>query len=221
LDWELEQGTQVLLIRHGETESNRDGRIQGHLDVALSARGVEQARMLASALAGEEIEAIYSSDLCRARATADLLARGERDVIPDPRLREANMGLFQGLTAVELRAAYPEAYEAWRQDSVRNRPLEGETLEDLGARCMAALRDILPRHAGKTVAVVAHGGPVRVMACGLLNLPLELYGRLRVENTSVSRVLYHHRGFILSGWNDISHLRSAAMLPDHSGWEER
>jgi broad specificity phosphatase PhoE len=139
----------------------------------------------------------------------------------EPRLREANMGLFQGLTADEIRATHADAYDAWRRDAVRNRPLGGETLEDLRDRCMAALRDILPRHQGQTVAVVAHGGPVRIMGCGLLDFPLELYPKLRVENTSVSRILFHHRGFILAGWNDVSHLRASAALPEHSGWEER
>lgn len=219
--WDLEHGTQVLLIRHGETQWNRDQRIQGHLDVGLSERGLEQARQLAVVLRRERIDVIYSSDLQRARITAEFLSGGEREIIVDPRIREANMGRFQGLTSDEIRATYPEAFQAWREDSVRNRPLGGESLEDLQARCLEALSEILPRHPGQTVAVVAHGGPVRVMGCGLLDLPLALYPKLRVENTSVGRVLFHHRGFILAGWNDVSHLRETAVLPDHSGWEER
>lgn len=219
-DLELEPGTRLLLIRHGETEWNRDQRIQGHLDVGLSERGMEQARRLAPLLAEELPPVIHSSDLRRAYDTALILAGGRAEVVADPRFREAHLGVFQGLTAAEIEAAYPDEYRAWRSHSATNRPPGGETLDELSRRCSAALREALGR-GGRAVVVVAHGGPVRMMACDLLGLPASAYARLRVENTAVATFLYRPGGFMLAGWNDVSHLRDSSVVPGHSGWEER
>jgi broad specificity phosphatase PhoE len=216
-----EPGTCLLLVRHGETEWNRDQRVQGHHDVDLSERGIAQTRRLAEWLADEPPDAVYTSDLLRSRRTAEILAAGRLPVVEEPRFREGRFGVFEGMTAQEIEAKYPAEYRAWREDAVRNRPPGGETLEDLSARCMAALRDLLPAQGGRRVAVVAHGGPVRAMVCGLLGLSLELYPKLRVENTSVTRILFTARGAILAGFNDTAHLRATAAVPGHQGWEEK
>lgn len=218
---EAASGTLLLLVRHGETQWNREERIQGHLDVGLSVRGMEQARRLARGLEGEAPHVIYSSDLQRARVTADILAGGSVPVYDEPRFREAAFGVFEGLTSAEIEARYPEAFRAWRADALRNRPPGGETLEALQARCMAALREHLPEHGGRTVAVVAHGGPIRAMVCGVLGLPLEVYPVLRVENTAVTRILFRAGGPILAGFNDVCHLKASFAHPEHTGWEEK
>jgi alpha-ribazole phosphatase len=217
----VEPGTQLWLIRHGETQWNVDQRVQGHLDVPLSDRGIEQARRLAAWLAEDRLDAVYSSDLQRARVTADVLAEGRLPVWEDPRFREAHFGLFEGLTGPECHAAFPEAYQAWRSASIQFRPPQGETVEVLRNRCMEALAEHLPKHPGQVVAVVCHGGPVRAMVCGLLDLPLEAYGRIRVENTSVARFNFTERGPMLTGFNDVSHLRASTAAPAHAGWEEK
>jgi broad specificity phosphatase PhoE len=208
------------LVRHGETEWNRDQRIQGHLDVGLSERGREQARRLAPLLADDLPPVVYTSDLRRARDTAVILAGERAEMVPDARFREANLGVFQGLTAAELEATYPEEYRAWRSHSAVHRPPGGESLEDLSRRCSEGLREAL-RNAGPLVMVVAHGGPIRMMTCDLLGLPVSAYPRLRVENTAVATFLYRPGGFMLAGWNDVSHLRESPVVPGHSGWEER
>jgi 2,3-bisphosphoglycerate-dependent phosphoglycerate mutase len=218
---EIGVGTLVLLIRHGETQWNVDQRVQGHLDVGLSERGVAQARQLARWLTDEPLHAVYTSDLQRAHATAEILAGDRAPVMDDPRLREAKFGVFEGLSSAEIEATYPEAFRAWREDAVANRPPGGETLEEMQERCMAALHEHLPKHPGQIVAVVAHGGPIRAMLCGLLDLPLRIYPKLRVENTSVARVLFTERGAILAGANDVGHLKASAAAPEHAGWEER
>src|ERR1051325_9328218 len=97
----VEAGTHLILVRHGETEWNRDQRVQGHLDVALSERGVEQAHRLARWLAEEALDAPYGSDLQRARVTAEILAGDRLPVRLEPRLREGRFGAFGGLTAPE------------------------------------------------------------------------------------------------------------------------
>jgi broad specificity phosphatase PhoE len=216
-----EPGTRLLLIRHGETQWNADQRVQGHLDVPLSAQGVEQSRRLAAWLADEPLDAVYTSDLQRAHVTAEVVTAARRPVWPDARFREARFGGFEGLTAAECAASFPEEYAAWRADAVRNRPPGGETLEDLRDRCMEALREHLPKHPRQTVAVFAHGGPIRAMVCGVLGFSLEIYPKLRVENTSIARILFTERGPILAALNETGHLKASAAAPGHVGWEER
>jgi broad specificity phosphatase PhoE len=217
----VEPGTRLLLIRHGETEWNREERIQGHRDVCLSARGEEQARRLARWLAEEALDAVYTSDLLRCSSTAEIVVGGREAITADSRLREARFGAFEGMTAAEIQERYPEPFRLWRQDAVRNRPPDGETLEELQERCLASLREHLPRHSGQTVAVVAHGGPIRTLVCGILGLPMEIYPRLRVENASITLILFTTRGPVLAGFNETAHLRDTTAAPQHTGWEEK
>ena len=137
----------LLLVRHGETDWNADGRLQGQTDRPLSDFGRRQARQLAEELADEEFEAIYASDLSRARETAEIV--GERVGVPvvlDPELREKNWGTWEGLTAVE-------------RDRVE---FVGETTEEHQERILRALQRISERHPGDgRLLVVTHGGSMR------------------------------------------------------------
>ncbi|HEY3462506.1 MAG TPA: histidine phosphatase family protein [Gaiellaceae bacterium] len=139
--------TALLLVRHGETDWNADGRLQGQTDRPLSDFGRRQARQLADELADEELEAIYSSDLSRARETAEIVAeRLELPVVLDPDLREKDWGTWEGLTAVE-------------RDRVE---FVGESTEEHQKRILRALRRISERHPGDgRVLVVTHGGSMR------------------------------------------------------------
>src|SRR5438105_7468126 len=129
-EYPIQSGTELLLIRHGETEWNRERRIQVHTDIRLSPGGSSQARQLALRLAHEPIQAVYSSDLARSRETAvplaELLGLTLRTT---PLLREVGFGAWEGLTVSEVEARWPDEYAAWRQDSVRSRPPDGEQIE--------------------------------------------------------------------------------------------
>ena len=139
--------TELLLVRHGETDWNRDRRFQGYADPGLNDIGREQAWALADELASERVDAIYTSDLSRARETAEIIAeRVGAPVVLDRKLREIDVGEWQGLTWPEVEARYP--------DGVRNWP-------ELGARVVAALRRISAVHPGGRVLIVGHGGTVR------------------------------------------------------------
>jgi broad specificity phosphatase PhoE len=139
--------TTLLLVRHGETDWNAEGRLQGHTDRPLSDYGRRQARELAADLEDEELEAIYSSDLARARETAEIV--GERlglPVVLDPDLREKDWGTWEGLNAVE-------------RDRVE---FVGESTEAHQERILQALRRIAERHpSDRRVLVVTHGGSMR------------------------------------------------------------
>jgi broad specificity phosphatase PhoE len=150
--------TTLLLVRHGETDWNADGRLQGHTDRPLSDFGRRQAQQLAAELEGDELEAIYSSDLARARETAEIV--GERLGLPvelDPDLREKDWGNWEGLTAVE-------------RDRVE---FVGESTEAHQERMLRALRRIAERHPGEgRVLVVTHGGSMRRVQTAAMGMAL-------------------------------------------------
>jgi broad specificity phosphatase PhoE len=199
--------TELILVRHGETAWNSGHRVQGHTDVPLSDRGRLQAARLAPRLAREPIRAFYTSDLARAIATAEPAA-AQMGLIPvtSAAFREADYGAWEGLTVDEIAARYPEEYAHWRHDSARHRPPEGESLEELMARVMTALAELLERHAGETLCVVAHGGSVRAAVCGILQLPIDVWRTLRTDNAGLTRIDFSNLGPQLTLFNDTGHL---------------
>jgi broad specificity phosphatase PhoE len=154
--------TTFLLVRHGETDWNRERRFQGHADRALNELGREQARELAAELAGDGIHAVYASPLRRAAETAAILAASlGLEVGFDARLMEIDVGSWSGLTRDEIERRFPDAWERWRAG---DRGWDGgETYDELAVRVLAALHDIAVSHPDETVLVVGHGGTVRSM----------------------------------------------------------
>jgi broad specificity phosphatase PhoE len=154
--------TELLLVRHGETDWNRERRFQGHADPPLNDAGREQARELADRLAGENIAAVYTSDLRRARETAEILAaRFDAEIVALRELREIDVGSWQGLTWPEIEERHPDGAARWHHDG--HGWDSGETYVELGERVVAAMREIVARHGGQRVLVVGHGGTVRAM----------------------------------------------------------
>jgi broad specificity phosphatase PhoE len=158
-------------VRHGSVIGAETRRFIGHLDVPLSPLGEDQVAALAARLRTVAFDAIYCSDLQRTRRTAEILAAPHRLVpISDPALREFAMGRWDGLTAEEIRALDRAAFDAWMGDVGRFQFPDGESLPDLEARVWPAFDTIVTRHAGGTVAVVAHGGSNRAILCRALGL---------------------------------------------------
>ncbi|MHB8641805.1 MAG: histidine phosphatase family protein [Gaiellaceae bacterium] len=154
--------TEFLLVRHGETDWNRERRFQGHADEPLNELGREQARDLAHELARERIDAIYSSDLARARETAEIVAeRVGVPVVTDPALREIDVGEWQGLTWPEIEQRFPEGTRNWHERGWGWE--QGESYEDLDARVVTRLREIAAAHPDERICVVGHGGTIRVV----------------------------------------------------------
>ena len=182
-------------MRHGSVIGAETRRFIGHLDVPLSPLGEAQLTALAYRLRGVPFDAIYSSDLVRTRRSAEILAapRG-LTAIMEPALREFAMGRWEGLTAEEIRALDAVAFDAWMADVGRFQFPGGESLPDLYARVWPAFEALVARHAGGTVAVVAHGGSNRAILCRVLGLPPERllalgqdYGALSVLELSGPR----------------------------------
>ena len=153
--------TTLLLVRHGETDWNRDGRWQGHSDTHLNEAGREQARSVAAEVG--EVDVVYSSDLARARETADIIAEELGvEVHVDARLRERSFGAWEGLTAAEIEADFSDSHARWRAGNGAGAD-DAEPFDAFGARVRAFLADALERHPDETVLVVAHGGSIRVI----------------------------------------------------------
>ncbi len=148
--------TTIVLVRHGETDWNLERRVQGHTDRPLNATGLAQARALAKILAAEPLEAVYSSDLCRAHLTARIVAEPHGlEVVAVPELREKHFGTWEGLTDEEALQRFPHAADGGWGDA--------ETSGELAERVRAALVEIAARHGDGHVLVVSHGGPLRAV----------------------------------------------------------
>ena len=153
--------TTLLLVRHGETDWNRDARWQGHSDTNLNDAGREQARRVAAELG--DVDVIYSSDLARARETADIIgASARREVRTDARLRERSFGAWEGLTAPEIEERFAEDLASWRLGDGAG-PEDAEPFDVFAGRVREFVDDVVARHPGETVLIVAHGGTIRVV----------------------------------------------------------
>jgi broad specificity phosphatase PhoE len=152
--------TTILLARHGETDWNREGRFQGHADPPLNEAGRAQAAQLAVELASQELAAVYASPLRRALETADVVAATRRLVpLPDERLREVDVGSWQGLTRDEVQRRFPEQYARWLDYGQGWE--DGESYEEMGRRVVAGLLALAAAHEGDRLLAVTHGGPIR------------------------------------------------------------
>ena len=199
--------TRLLAIRHGETDWNATARIQGHTDIALNATGRWQAECLARALAAEPLEAVYTSDLVRARDTAAPLARTTgAPLVHDAGLRERCFGRFEGATFDEIERRWPDDAARWRAREPDFTPGGGEPLAGFYARCVAAVDRLARAHRGGLIALVAHGGVLDCLYRAANGAGLRAKREWPLANASINRLLHTDEGLVLLGWNDVQHL---------------
>ena len=207
----------IYLVRHGETEWNATDRMQGRSDVPLSPRGVLQSKAVAQRLRDRGIDAVYSSDLVRARDTARIIGepRGLR-VVEEPLLTETALGEWEGLTEADIIAAGKgEALRRYRADGVNCRPPGSEPLAEVADRMLQALSRIAERHIGGTILIVGHGGSLRVLFCHAIGVPAVPHMRsFRLANGSLSLIEYGPHGGSIHFLNDTCHL---ATLDEDEG----
>jgi probable phosphoglycerate mutase len=207
-----EHVTRLLVIRHGETAWNTEGRIQGHIDIPLNEKGRWQADRLATALIDEDIHAIYSSDLERARDTAQAVATALSQPLQlHTGLRERHFGRLEGNTQAEVAAQWPEEGRRWRERDPSYGPEGGETLQAFYERSVGVLTALARQHPGQTIVVVAHGGVLDCFYRAANRLPLEVPRSWKVGNACVNRLLYSPEGFTMLAWADDRHLEEAAL----------
>ena len=207
--------THLIAIRHGETEWNRDGRFQGHLNSVLNREGLAQAQALGVRLAAERFDLLFSSDLGRALQTASAIAmRSGHEIVVEPRLRERRMGIFQGLTPAEVEARYPDEYARFRTHDPDYIIPEGESMRQLFERSVACLNQLAARHAGLTLAAITHGGVLAMLYRHARAMPLEAPRDFPLRNTGVNRFRHRLGAWQLQSWGEVGHLERALDDPE-------
>lgn len=211
---------EIVVVRHGDTEFNATGKIQGHLEVGLNDKGRLDSAAVAERLSKEpKISAVYSSDLRRALDTAEMIATscGGLEVIKEPALRERHSGVLQGIVRHEAAKINPEAHKASHSQD-QEIPGGGESINQLNQRCTSCLLRIGEKHRGERVVVVTHGGVMR--ALHKRAYPHERANKVWTTSVSVFH-LSDGNEWSIKMWGDVSHLNNTASLESGIGGDAK
>jgi 2,3-bisphosphoglycerate-dependent phosphoglycerate mutase len=207
--------TTLVLVRHGETAWNVEGRIQGHLDIPLNETGLAQAAAIGMRLGAEKFDAIYSSDLIRAYRTASpVVVNPEGAIVRDHRLRERHLGVLQGLTGEEAAARQPDAWKAFKSRDAGLALAGGESLGEFSRRIVGFVEEIIDRHAGDRVLIVTHGGALDAVYRHATRMPLSATRDFTIYNASVNVISHDGGRWSIESWGDISHLPQELAMDD-------
>ena len=199
--------TKIFLIRHGETEWNRVGKLQGSSDIRLSPEGLHQAQLLAEHTPFHAVDAVYSSDLVRAVMTAKILAdKFNLPIIKERGLRETSFGDWEGRSLKELAKENPNGFENFftRPDKVQ--PPNGETFLQSQARIMNALDEIIADNENKNIIIVTHGAAIRLILCAALYIPIRKMWAVNQNNMALNILTVDEGNFSLELMNSTLHL---------------
>jgi len=206
--------TEIILVRHGETEWNVEEVFRGRIDIELNQTGIKQAKLLAEYLADLKIDAIYSSPLRRALKTAELIAGYHKlQVEVAPALIDFNFGKWQGLSLQEVRDKYKEFYAEWISRPHKVKIPSGESLDDVKDRAMTLVDDVITKYQG-TVVLVSHRVVNKVLICALLGLDNSHFWNIRQNTCGITTFTYENGRFILTEHNNTSFLTQKAPLSD-------
>ena len=201
--------TEFIAVRHGETDANLNGVLQGQSDTLLNELGLKQAKSVAERLKSEHIDLVYSSDLSRALRTAELIAEPHRQqVMKLHALREWNLGALQGGKWAELRVKYPEVMNAFRDEIDEIQVPDGESRSVFYQRVADCLDEMSERFAGKRILLVTHGGVLKAIFHHIVGRVSKSARLPLTSNASVSNFRYVDGAWQLVSWNDVYHLRS-------------
>lgn len=206
--------TTALLIRHGETEWNNLGKFQGCTDIALSENGIKQAKLLNDRLKGD-FDCIYASPLSRAFETASILVDNtNKKVVIAPEIREINFGEWEGLTIQEIREKYPEIFKAWRTDKNESYICGGDcSIHNAVSRAKNCIMDIVSKHKGQKIVIVAHGGIIKAGLIGIFEWDMTMYHKIALGNTCINTIVFNEELYpSLVGLNDTNHLNYNAKI---------
>jgi len=198
--------TEIILIRHGETEWNSQKRMQGHSNSDLSSVGQAQIQALGQWMKNVPFDHIYSSDSLRAKQTAEAITQfSGHELKIDLRLREKNLGVFEGLTSEEARERHPEVFRLFKTAGSKYVIDEGESTQQLQDRALEIVNEIRIKHPEERVLLVTHGGFIRVVMKHSLGLSLETPTRFLIRNTGVFRLVWEDK-WLVSQMGGVSHL---------------
>lgn len=200
--------TRICFVRHGETDWNIELRMQGHVDIPLNSTGLAQAAALGRRFAdGMEAAAIYSSDLWRARQTAQPIAEAlGLPVVPLVGLRERSFGRCEGLVIAEIIERFPEEGMAMKRRDADHVPLGGESRRQHQERIRACVSDLAVRHPTQSLVVVTHGGVLDVIYRIATGLPIEAPRNYPIGNAGINWVRVEGEQWTIESWGDVAHL---------------
>jgi alpha-ribazole phosphatase len=204
--------SRIYLVRHGETDWNKEDRCQGCLDIELNSEGIRQAEAVAQRLSNEEIHLIYTSNLKRAYRTAEIIGqKSNLEIIKNEALNEIHFGAWEGLTFSEMRNRSDYNYSDWRlSPHTVQFPGEGSLL-NVQKRVMKYVDEIISQNKGKNILIVSHGGVLKLIILGLLGIGIEAYTKFYIANTSVSIVNVDKDRNYLRTLNDTCHVSTGEM----------
>lgn len=198
---------QLITIRHGQTDWNREYRVQGQADLSLNESGKAQAYAIAQALKDTPVEAIYSSPLCRAFETAQAVNEFHNIEITTMKgLQEMDVGITDGLYYPDLETKYPEFFKTWTLDAASARFPEGESLPELQDRVWACVQSIIARNHHGSVVVASHFFALLTLLCKILDLDLSDFRRLNISVASISIIEFSGNRTRLTAFNETCHL---------------
>ena len=199
----------IILIRHGETTWNVEGRYQGQEDTPLSDRGLDQGRKVAHALENYPIDRFIASPLSRALNTCRFCAEHHgKAVQTDKRLIEIHHGDWEGVLAEDIKMKYADLYAAWQTapETVLMPGEGGESLEDVRRRVREAFDEYVARYEGETVAIVAHDAVNKAIICDVLGLGMEHFWQIKQDNTCINVLEYANGAWRMVLLNSTTHL---------------
>ena len=200
--------TILVLIRHGETLWNTQLRMQGSLDSDLTPKGKSQIKALGKWMKEVPFDYLYCSDTARAHKTAKAISKFTgHNLNLDERLREKNLGVFEGLTSEEARERYPETFRQFKTAGASYVIDQGESTQQLLKRALDAIEEIRDRHPQKVAVVVTHGGVVRVLMKHVLGIPLDAPTQFLIGNTGIFRLVWREK-WIVAEMGAVPHLKS-------------
>ena len=198
--------TVLILIRHGETLWNTQLRMQGSLDSDLTPKGELQIKALGEWMKEVPFDYLYCSDTARAYKTAEAISKFTgHNLNLDKRLREKNLGVFEGLTSEEARERYPENFQQFKTVGASYVIDQGESTQQLLERALEAIEEIRDRHPQKVAVVVTHGGVVRVLMKHVLGIPLDAPTQFLIGNTGIFRLVWREK-WIVAEMGAVPHL---------------
>jgi probable phosphoglycerate mutase len=210
--------TELILVRHGETDWNRELRFQGQVDVPLNAVGHEQARRLGLRLATETLHELVCSDLMRTQQTAlpirqNHLQLSQSSAALDAALREQNFGVIDGMRVDDIKAQHADAWAQWIRFDADYAFTGGESTRQFHARVLAAVRALARQHEHKTLVVVTHGGVLDMIYRTALALPLSGPRQSDIPNAGLNRVRIQGEAIEIMDWADARHLADMPAQP--------
>jgi len=206
------QPTRICLVRHGETEWNAERRIQGQIDIGLNETGLRQAAAAGRWLKSAGIMALYSSDLKRARTTAEAIGAA-LGLVPAllPEMRERRYGVFEGLTYAEAQARFPEGYAAFEGRNADYNFEHGESLRDMYARVTGKLIEIAAAHPGQSVVIVLHGGVLDIVNRFVRRRGLDVQRDFLIPNAGLNWITTVDGHWRIESWGETGHLEAGAL----------